>query len=109
MSVLFPKVNKPREWDYRPIYYDEEKEARKAKLARLRALREQAGETSAHPSHQGEEDADGKEYVSKLHRGSFREAHEAQTKLHTDTQHKSRLGFWIALLAMLLFCFYFLL
>jgi len=35
MSILFPKVNKPREWDYRPIYYDEEKEARKEKLARL--------------------------------------------------------------------------
>jgi len=35
MSVLFPKVPKPREWDYRPIYYDEEKEARKDKLARL--------------------------------------------------------------------------
>ena len=35
MSVLFPKLNKPREWDYRPIYYDKEKEARKDKLARL--------------------------------------------------------------------------
>lgn len=35
MSVLFPKVQKPREWDYRPIYYDEQKEARKQKLARL--------------------------------------------------------------------------
>jgi len=35
MSVLFPKVNKPREWDYRPIYYDKDKEARKEKLARL--------------------------------------------------------------------------
>lgn len=35
MSVLFPKVQKPREWDYRPIYYDAEKEARKDKLARL--------------------------------------------------------------------------
>ena len=46
MSVLFPKVPKPREWDYRPIYYDEEKEARKdRKLARL-------------------------------HRGAFREEHE---------------------------------
>ena len=44
VSVLFPKVNKPREWDYRPIYYDEEKEARKDKrLARLRrgAFREE--------------------------------------------------------------------
>jgi hypothetical protein len=36
MSVLFPKVQKPREWDYRPIYYDAYKEARKdKKLARL--------------------------------------------------------------------------
>lgn len=36
MSVLFPKVQKPREWDYRPIYYDKDKEARKdRKLARL--------------------------------------------------------------------------
>ncbi len=29
MSILFPKVNKPREWDYRPIYYDPQKEKRK--------------------------------------------------------------------------------
>jgi len=35
LSILFPKLNKPREWDYRPIYYDKEKEARKEKLARL--------------------------------------------------------------------------
>ena len=35
MSVLFPKVPKPREWDYRPIYYDPDKETRKEKLARL--------------------------------------------------------------------------
>ncbi len=36
MSVLFPKVQNPREWDYRPIYYDKDKEARKdKKLARL--------------------------------------------------------------------------
>lgn len=44
MSVLFPKINKPREWDYRPIYFDEEKEARKDKrLARFRrgAFREE--------------------------------------------------------------------
>ncbi|MBQ1858227.1 MAG: hypothetical protein II605_01440 [Paludibacteraceae bacterium] len=44
MSVLFPKVPKPREWDYRPIYFDPEKEARKDKrLARLQhgAFREQ--------------------------------------------------------------------
>ena len=44
MSVLFPKVPKPREWDYRPIYFDPEKEARKDKRrARLQhgAFREQ--------------------------------------------------------------------
>lgn len=35
MSVLFPKTNKLPVWDYRPIYYDAEKEARKEKLARL--------------------------------------------------------------------------
>ena len=46
MSVLFPKVQKPREWDYRPIYYDEEKEARKDKK------------------------------LARLHHGSFREEHE---------------------------------
>ena len=46
MSVLFPKVQKPREWDYRPIYYDKEKEARKDKK------------------------------LARLHHGSFREEHE---------------------------------
>ena len=103
MSVLFPKVNKPREWDYRPIYYDEEKEARKQKLARLQALREQK-------EREGNEDASGEHgYVTTLHRGSFREAHEAQTKLHIDTEHKSKLTFWIVLLALLFFVFYWLL
>ena len=59
MSVLFPKVPKPREWDYRPIYYDQEKEARKdRKLARL-------------------------------HHGSFREEHEKNmTELRKKKQSK---------------------
>ena len=79
MSVLFPKVPKPRKWDYRPIYYDKEKEARKDKLARL-------------------------------HRGSFREAHEANTHKKSDqTERTSKLVFWIALLVLLLFAFYYLL
>ncbi len=104
MSVLFPKVNKPREWDYRPIYYDEEKEARKQKLARLRALREQKEQSEGDKS--GSESA---EHITTLHRGSFREAHEAQTKLRIDTEHKSKLTFWIVLLALLIFVFYWLL
>ena len=79
MSILFPKGPKPREWDYRPIYYDKEKEARKDKLARL-------------------------------HRGSFREAHEANTYNRKDqAKRKSKLAFWIALLGLLLFAFYYLL
>ena len=48
MSILFPKVPKPREWDYRPIYYDKEKEERR--------------ERREHNHIQ-------------LHRGSFREEH----------------------------------
>ena len=79
MSVLFPKVPKPRKWDYRPIYYDKEKEARKEKLARL-------------------------------HRGSFREAHEANTYNRKDqTKRKSKLLLWVALLILLIFVFHYLL
>ena len=79
MSVLFPKVPKPREWDYRPIYYDKEKEARKDKLARL-------------------------------HRGSFREAHEANThKKQMTNQRKSKLAYRIALLVLLIIAFNYLL
>ena len=78
MSVLFPKVNKPREWDYRPIYFDPEKEARKdKKLARLR-------------------------------RGAFREEHEKNMS-EMRRKRPSKLAFWIALIALLLFSFYFLL
>ena len=59
MSVLFPKVNKPREWDYRPIYYDEDKEARKDKR------------------------------LARLHHGSFREEHEKNmTELRKKRQSR---------------------
>ena len=75
MSVLFPKVQKPREWDYRPIYYDPEKEARKDKK------------------------------LARLHHGAFREEHEKNMS-DLRRRKKSRLGFWIAILLMLLFAFY---
>ena len=59
MSVLFPKVQKPREWDYRPIYFDKEKEARKDKK------------------------------LARLHHGSFREEHEKNmTELRKKRQSK---------------------
>ena len=38
MSILFPKINKPRQWDYRPIYYDEEKYERQKRLEAMRAV-----------------------------------------------------------------------
>ena len=80
MSVLFPKVNKPREWDYRPIYYDEEKEARKEKK------------------------------LARLHHGSFREEHEKmQSQKANANKQQNRLVFWLVLLGLLLFAFYFLL
>jgi hypothetical protein len=59
MSVLFPKINKPREGDYRPIYYDQEKEARKEKK------------------------------LARLHRGAFREEHEKNmTELRKKRQSR---------------------
>ena len=59
MSVLFPKVPKPREWDYRPIYFDKEKEARKDKK------------------------------LARLHHGSFREEHEKNmTELRKKRQSR---------------------
>ena len=80
MSVLFPKVNKPREWDYRPIYYDEEKEARKDKK------------------------------LARLHHGSFREEHEKmQSQKAKANKQQNRLVFWLVVLGLLLFAFYFLL
>ncbi len=79
MSVLFPKVPKPRGWDYRPIYYDKEKEARKDKLARL-----QRG--SFRESHE-----------------------KNTYKRKDQTKKSSKLGFWIALFLLLLFVFYYVL
>lgn len=73
MSVLFPKTNKLPVWDYRPIYYDAEKEARKDKLARL-------------------------------HRGSFREAHE-RSRASVRASQGMRVMLLVGLLLALLFFF----
>ena len=77
MSVLFPKVPKPRGWDYRPIYYDKEKEARKEKLARL---------------HRGS--------FRETHELNT-------YKKKKKKQRKSKLLLWVALLVMLLVVFYY--
>ncbi len=95
MSVLFPQVNKPRQWDYRPRYYDPKKDERQQKLAKLRAEREKNQAS-------GEKSQDENLYVPNLHRGSFREAREANgSRYVNDARNKSRLAFWIALVVML--------
>ena len=88
MSVLFPKVNKPPTWDYRPIYYDPKKDEMDRKLAALQAKRaaemKAKGEEAALEGNDEAKEASAeqtagasKPYVPTLHRGSFREAHEA--------------------------------
>ncbi len=130
MSILFPKVNKMPTWDYRPIYYDPEKEKREQRRRQLQAERETenaasktaeksasktaeksasktaekaASKTSESPSVAGQGEG---EHYTTLHRGSFR---EARNLTPTGAQRTSRLAFWITLLGLLLFCFYFLL
>lgn len=89
MSILFPQVRKPREWDFRPRFYDPEKEQREQRRAKLQGERKQ------------------NEHLSGLHRGSFREAHEKNFQMKDKARSKSRIAFWLALLIMLGFLFYF--
>lgn len=90
MSVLFPKVNKMPEWNFRPRFYDPEKEKRDA---RRQSLKNGKG-------------AD--EHRTTLHRGSFREVRDEKFPRKNIAQNTSRIAFWIALLVMLVFCFYYL-
>lgn len=103
MSILFPKVNKMPSWNYRPIYFDPEKEARREKLARLQAKRREQDASGQNADASSED-----EYVPTLHRGSFREQHEQNMPSHKRAARGSRIAFFVALLAMLLFCFYYL-
>ncbi|MBQ7209612.1 MAG: hypothetical protein IJS05_01765 [Paludibacteraceae bacterium] len=101
MSVLFPKVNRPRAWDYRPIYYDPEKE----KLQKLREKQQQAREEYARLAEEQKQSGESggtkpesTHYVSGLHRGSFREARELTQERQHKSNRQSRIAFWIALL-----------
>ena len=107
MSVLFPKVNKPREWDFRPRYYDPEKE----KLQKLRErhanavaqykAQRQADEAGTDGTASGSaESADDARYVTSLHRGSFRESREHAEHVRGLANRRSKLVFWMALLAI---------
>lgn len=92
MSVLFPKVNKAPEWNWRPIYYDPKKDEMDAKLKKLQEQRKEAEE---HKTPEG--------YTPTLHRGSFRQAHEENQSMVQKAQRQSKMTFWLALLAMLVF------
>lgn len=101
MSILFPKVNKMPEWNFRPRFYDPEKEKRMERLERLQSERRSGEQTG--------NETNGYEHHTTLHRGSFREAREEKFPRKDTARNKSRIAFWVALLLMLLFCFYYLL
>ena len=118
MSVLFPKVNKPPTWDYRPIYYDPKKDEMERKLAALQAKRAAEQAQAAKEAGEGNNDeAQGasaqntagasKLYVPTLHRGSFREAHDAgMSSYRAREERKSKLRIWVVILVLLLFGIY---
>lgn len=104
MSVLFPKVNKMPDWNWRPIYYDPKKDEMERKLKALQDKR--AAEEKAA--------ADGKKvqdlnYTPSLHRGSFREAHEDHMSMRQKANRQSKLVLWVVILCLLIFTFYVLL
>lgn len=103
MSVLFPKVNRPPKWEWRPIYYDPKKDEMDRKL---RALQEQR---AAEAKKTGEKDAAPSAdpiHVSTLHRGSFREAREDSMSIRQRANRQSKLVLWLVVLGMLLFACY---
>lgn len=98
MSILFPKVNKSRQWDYRPIYYDPEKDERHERLRELKEERE---------AEKKDRQTDGS-YKPHLHRGSFREAAEKNNSVRVREGRKSNIRFFIIVLILLIIVFYFL-
>ncbi len=94
MSIFFPKLPKPRQWDYRPIYYDEEKERRKERLRQLQEEREAA---EGKPNEQATE---GRQH--NLHRGSFREAAERNQSTRVKQNRQANIRFFVILLMLLL-------
>ena len=84
----FFKLYKPRTYNYRPIYYDPKKEARKERGEKY-SEKEQA--------------ADG--FKTSIRRGSFREEHEQRSRVYRDNARQAniRLAVIIALLFLLVY------
>ncbi len=97
MSVLFPRSPKPRQWDYRPIYYDEEKERRQKRLEELRKEREQ---------NEGKNTNDA-EFKTSITRGSFREAADRNRTTLKKENRMINIRVLIIVVALLLAFFYF--
>lgn len=100
MSILFPKLNKVREWDYRPIYYDEKKEERKERLKQLQEERAREEGKTPNPSEVP--------YTPSIHRGSFREALGRTQSKRVLESRKSNIRFFVIVLILLIVFFYFL-
>ena len=97
MSILFQKINKPRQWDYRPIYYDEEKYERQK---RLEAMKKQAeAEVNEQMQHKQDE---AQPYHTSLHRGSFREARDNDSVRVNESKKANRR--FLVILAILIVC-----
>lgn len=117
MSVLFPKVNKAPEWNWRPIYYDPKKDEMHEKLKKLQDQRavqeaEKAAQEAAKASQQATQAEPSaatstEEYTPTLHRGSFRE-YRSENMSTSGAARQSKMAFWFVLLLMLGLLLYFL-
>lgn len=99
MSILFPKINKPRQWDYRPIYYDEEKYERRKRLEAMKKEAQHEAEAEREARQQASTGTE-QPYHTTLHRGSFREARD-NNSLRVEEGKKANRRF-VVILAILL-------
>ena len=76
MIPFFFKIYKPQTYNYKPRYYDPEKEARKER------------EKKYGKNENGETVENGKKFSTSLHRGSFREELENERGLRGSTYRK---------------------
>jgi len=96
MSVFnFFKLYKPREYGYRPIYYDPKKEAAKERLKQKEA------ESKLN------EGADDDGFKTSIKRGTFREMAQRNSKTRMEEVRKSNMRL-IIIISILLLIVYFL-
>lgn len=95
MSVFnFFKLYKPREYGYRPIYYDPKKEAMKERMKQREAEKNM--------------EESGTEYKPVIKRGTFREMAQNNRKTRLEEVRKSNIRL-ILILSIMLLILYFLL